>query len=153
MFADERTHRRVASEELGGGRRGPRHTDQLPTPDLVQRQQRLARDRGGVVRALGTVAAVLGTEPVLDVVQHVDHDAAAEVGAARLVGGVEQGQQLDVFTVEPLPSDSPLWSIPNVIITPHSSGDTDSSNRRAVELTMENFRRFTEGEGLLNQQD
>jgi len=43
--------------------------------------------------------------------------------------------------------------LPNVIITPHCSGDTDSSNRRAVELTMENFRRHTNREELLNRLD
>jgi D-2-hydroxyacid dehydrogenase (NADP+) len=76
----------------------------------------------------------------------VDEDALVSA----LVDGRIAGAGLDVFAVEPLPADSPLWSMPNVIITPHSSGDTDSSNRRAVELTMENFRRFTNGEALLN---
>lgn len=79
----------------------------------------------------------------------VDEDALVEA----LVDGHLAGAGLDVFQVEPLPADSPLWSMPNVIITPHCSGDTDSSNRRAVELIMENFRRFTKGEALLNRRD
>lgn len=79
----------------------------------------------------------------------VDEDALVSA----LVDGQLGGAGLDVFAVEPLPADSPLWSMPNVIITPHSSGDTDSSDRRAVELTMENFRRFTNGGDLLNQLD
>lgn len=78
----------------------------------------------------------------------VDEDALVSA----LVEGHIAGAGLDVFTVEPLPTDSPLWSMPNVIITPHSSGDTDSSNRRAVELAMENFRRFAHGSELLNQE-
>jgi phosphoglycerate dehydrogenase-like enzyme len=78
----------------------------------------------------------------------VDEDALVSA----LVDGHLAGAGLDVFAVEPLPADSPLWTVPNVIITPHSSGITDSSSRRAVELTMENFRRFTNGETLVNDQ-
>ena len=78
-------------------------------------------------------------------------DEAALIAA--LVDDRLGGAGLDVFATEPLPADSPLWTMPNVIITPHCSGDTDSSNRRAVELTMENFRRYTAGEPLLNQQE
>lgn len=68
-----------------------------------------------------------------------------------LVDGHLGGAGLDVFATEPLPADSPLWTLPNVIITPHCSGDTNSSDRRAVELTLENFRRHTHGEPLLNR--
>ena len=58
------------------------------------------------------------------------------------------GAGLDVFATEPLPADSPLWRFPNVIITPHSSGDTSRSHRRADDLFVENFRRYTSGEPL-----
>ena len=60
------------------------------------------------------------------------------------------GAGLDVFATEPLPTDSPLWTTPNVIVTPHSSGTTDRSRRRSVDLFVENFRRRTHGEALLN---
>lgn len=59
------------------------------------------------------------------------------------------GAGLDVFATEPLPSDSPLWRFPNVIITPHSSGSTDRTHRRSVDLFVDNFRRRTAGEALL----
>ena len=58
------------------------------------------------------------------------------------------GAGLDVFVTEPLPTDSPLWRFPNVIITPHSSGITDRTSRRSVDMFIENFRRFTAGEEL-----
>jgi D-2-hydroxyacid dehydrogenase (NADP+) len=60
------------------------------------------------------------------------------------------GAGLDVFTVEPLPVDSPLWTHPNVIITPHSSGSTESARRRSTDVFVENFRRFTNGQDLIN---
>jgi phosphoglycerate dehydrogenase-like enzyme len=67
-----------------------------------------------------------------------------------LIDGHLGGAGLDVFATEPLPPDSPLWLLPNVIITPHSSGTTDLSRRRAVELFVDNFRRRANGEALLN---
>ena len=60
------------------------------------------------------------------------------------------GAGLDVFATEPLPDDSPLWDLPGVIITPHSSGTTERSRRRSVEQFIGNFRRFTDGQPLAN---
>jgi phosphoglycerate dehydrogenase-like enzyme len=75
-------------------------------------------------------------------------DEAALVDA--LAGGRLGGAGLDVFATEPLPADSPLWTMPNVIVTPHSSGSTDRSNQRSVDLFVENLRRRVAGEQLLN---
>ena len=72
-----------------------------------------------------------------------------------LVDALQTGQvgwaSLDVTEVEPLPADSPLWHLPNVIITPHSAGDTASTRRRAMELFTVNVARFVHGEPLLNE--
>lgn len=57
---------------------------------------------------------------------------------------------LDVFAVEPLPPDSPLWSMPNVTITPHHAGATPLAARRAADVFAENLRRATAGRPLLN---
>ena len=57
---------------------------------------------------------------------------------------------LDVFAVEPLPADSDLWTMPNVIITPHASGETERTDRRTVELFLDNLRRRTTGRPLKN---
>lgn len=60
------------------------------------------------------------------------------------------GAALDVFPEEPLPEDSPLWEMPNVIITPHISGVTPNYDQRAVELFARNLERYIEGEPLYN---
>ena len=68
-----------------------------------------------------------------------------------LADGHLGGAGLDVFATEPLPADSALWELPNVIITPHNSGDTELTDARAVEIILDNFRRRTHGEPLRNQ--
>jgi phosphoglycerate dehydrogenase-like enzyme len=61
-----------------------------------------------------------------------------------------RGAGLDVFHREPLPEESPLWDMENVLLTPHIGGFSDGANRRAVELMAENIKRFRRGEKLLN---
>jgi phosphoglycerate dehydrogenase-like enzyme len=63
------------------------------------------------------------------------------------------GAGLDVFEEEPLPAESPLWQIENVIISPHVSGFTPEYDERASDLFAENLRRYLDGEPLLNLVD
>jgi len=63
------------------------------------------------------------------------------------------GAGLDVFATEPLPADSPLWDMPNVLITPHTSGSSPRSHDRLMELFCQNLRRYLAGEKLLNVAD
>ena len=63
------------------------------------------------------------------------------------------GAGLDVTDPEPLPKDSPLWSMPNVIITPHVSAAGDDSPQRTIVIAIENLRRYVAGEPLLNVVD
>ena len=60
------------------------------------------------------------------------------------------GVGLDVFEVEPLPDNSPLWDIENVIITPHSAGQSQHRPRPTIELFCDNLRRYLQGEPLRN---
>lgn len=57
---------------------------------------------------------------------------------------------LDVFTVEPLPTDSALWDLPNVTITPHSSGSTAKARERGEQMFDENLARYLDGQPLVN---
>lgn len=63
------------------------------------------------------------------------------------------GAALDVFEEEPLPKENELWGLENVIVTPHISGASRPYLRRCFEVLVENFRRFVEGEPLINQVD
>jgi phosphoglycerate dehydrogenase-like enzyme len=63
------------------------------------------------------------------------------------------GAALDVFVHEPLPPESPLWSAPNLLITPHSAGFTDRMWERHYALFSENLRRYRAHEPLLGCAD
>ena len=75
-------------------------------------------------------------------------DEAALVDA--LHSGHLGGAYLDVFETEPLPAESPLWTMPNVLITPHSSDNVHGWPRRFAELFAENLDRWRAGDTLLN---
>jgi phosphoglycerate dehydrogenase-like enzyme len=96
-------------------------------------------------------AAMRPTARFLNVGRGGTVDEAAMVDALaqeRLAGAA-----LDVFEVEPLPADSPLWSMPNVIVSPHICGDFDGWERAATEIFVANLRRFVRGESLRNLVD
>jgi phosphoglycerate dehydrogenase-like enzyme len=63
------------------------------------------------------------------------------------------GAALDVFDHEPLPADSPLWDLENLLITPHTAGMAGNLWNRHYDLFSENIRRFLEGEPLLGLVD
>ena len=76
-----------------------------------------------------------------------DYDALADL----LANGHLSGAVIDVFDEEPLPSDSPLWTAPNFVVTPHvSADDGDSYVPITLELFFDNLARYLDGETLLN---
>jgi phosphoglycerate dehydrogenase-like enzyme len=79
----------------------------------------------------------------------IDEDALAQA----LVDGAIGGAALDVWTTEPLQRDSPLWSLPNMIVSPHMSGSSPASRKRGLQLFVDNLRRFAAGEELANVVD
>jgi len=78
----------------------------------------------------------------------LDQDALAEA----MTAGRLWGAALDVTEPEPLPRDSPLWDVPNLIITPHVAGGMrlEITRRRCVEMAQDNLRRYLAGERLEN---
>lgn len=60
------------------------------------------------------------------------------------------GAVLDVFATEPLPADSPLWTLPNVLVTPHAAALSARENERIAELFADNLRRYLDGRPLRN---
>lgn len=61
------------------------------------------------------------------------------------------GAYLDVFESEPLPPDSPLWDLPNVLVTPHNALASAGNERRAAEVFLTNLGRWARGAPLLNE--
>lgn len=78
----------------------------------------------------------------------LDQDALARAMAA----GKLWGAALDVTEPEPLPAGSPLWDVPNLLLTPHVAGGLrlEITRRRCVEMAQENLRRYLAGEKLVN---
>jgi phosphoglycerate dehydrogenase-like enzyme len=72
---------------------------------------------------------------------------------AALRAGEIAGAALDVFEQEPLPADHPLWTLPNVLITPHTAGHGPYLDERRFEILLDNARRFLAGQPLRNVVD
>jgi phosphoglycerate dehydrogenase-like enzyme len=81
----------------------------------------------------------------------VDEDALIDI----LKAGKIAGAGLDVYSVEPLAAESPLWDLENVILTPHIGGMSDIYNDQVLPIFEENLRRFFQGErkNLINYID
>jgi phosphoglycerate dehydrogenase-like enzyme len=67
-----------------------------------------------------------------------------------LSSGRIKGAALDVFAVEPLPAESPIWALSNVIFSPHSASTVAAENSRIVDIFLENLGNFLEGRPLRN---
>ncbi len=83
----------------------------------------------------------VGRGELIDEAALIDALTSGHIGAA----------SLDVTEVEPLPGESPLWSLPNVIITPHSSGSTSSTWSRAAAFFADEFERFVRGDAFVRE--
>ena len=106
------------------------------TRHLIGAEQLAALNRGAIVVNVARSSIV---------------DQQAMIGA--LESGQLGGAVLDVFDREPLPQDDPLWSMPNVVITPHSAGFRATHWDDVTELFIDNLRRYQKGEPLLNVVD
>lgn len=112
----------------------------VATPATAETVNLLDRRRLSLIKP-GAGIANVGREPV------VDYSALADL----LHSGHLSGAILDVFTQEPLPASSPLWSVPNLIVTPHvSADDNESYAELTIDLFLRNLRRYLDGEPLLN---
>ena len=76
----------------------------------------------------------------------VDHNALIPALKEHKIAGAA----FDVYPGEPLPPDSPLWKLPNVLLTPHISGNTANYNERAMALFAENLLRYINDQPLYN---
>ncbi|AOW95051.1 hydroxyacid dehydrogenase [Rhodococcus sp. WMMA185] len=158
--ATARLLRAVGMEVNGSGRRA-RDTD----PDF-----RTVAATEDLPEQLAAADYVIAAAPLTDQTRHMFRDkefAAMKPGArfinvgrgelvctddlvAALESGTIAGAALDVFDTEPLPPDHPLWSMPNVSITPHNSGDFTGWRDEIVTVFTDNFERWTAGRPLEN---
>jgi len=100
----------------------------------------------------GTIEAMKPGAYFVNVGRGTVVDEGALVEALR--GGHLSGAALDVFEVEPLPQESPLWELDNVIVSPHATDMVPSLiNKRQTDLFCENLRRYLDEEPLVNVLD
>ena len=97
------------------------------------------------------IAAMKSTAVLINVSRGPIVDEAALVEALR--SNRIRGAALDVFEHEPLPSDHPLWSLDNALISPHTADHTADSHDRAMTFFLENLARFERGDALENVVD
>lgn len=79
----------------------------------------------------------------------VDEDAVVAALKSGHLGGVA----LDDFAIEPLPSSSPLWDAPNILLTPHNGPSTSGTLNRGIDIFIDNLERWQAGKGLRNVVD
>jgi glyoxylate/hydroxypyruvate reductase len=144
---------------------GFRRTEGPPPPhvDEVHGPQRLAELAG---RADAMVVSLPLTDQTAGMIDRAAIDAlppscifvnvgrGGVVDEPALVDALRErriaGAVLDVFATEPLPDSSPLWTLPNVLVTPHAVALSARENERIVELFVDNLRRYLDGRPLRN---
>jgi len=125
-------------------------------PDLVARADAIVVTLPGTAATTGLIDADLlrAAKPGVVVVNVgrgtvIDEPALADA----LRSGRVSSAYLDVFATEPLPDDSPLWGLPNVVVSPHTAALNDAEDRRIAELFADNLRRYLDGRPLRNVMD
>jgi phosphoglycerate dehydrogenase-like enzyme len=122
----------------------------LSTSDVVVVTAPLTTRTQGLIGA--EELALLGPGGFLVVVSRggiVDEDALVDA----LRGGRLAGAGLDAHAHEPLPPESPLWELPNVVITPHNGATTRATAQRGREIALDNVARWARGRPLRNVVD
>lgn len=136
------------------------YLDQLfPSSDLPQMLAQadyvvlacpLTEETRGLINEL-SLASMKPSAYLINIARGEVIDEPALIEALR--SGRIAGAALDVFTQEPLPADSPLWDLPNTILTSHVAGSMTDYMDRATAIFVDNLRRFLSGEPLINLVD
>lgn len=122
--------------------------DLLPRADWLVLACPLTEDTRGLIDA-GALAQLQTTAHVINVARGQIVDEPALIAA--LQGKRLAGAYLDVFASEPLPGDSQLWDLPNVLISPHDSAASTGNSARVSELFLRNLEHWLRGEPLENE--
>jgi phosphoglycerate dehydrogenase-like enzyme len=119
----------------------------LPTADWLLLACPLTPQTRGSIDA-AALARLPARAHLVNVARGEVVDEAALIDALRT--GRLAGAFLDVFAHEPLPAASPLWDMPNVLVTPHSAGLSSGNPARQARMFLDNLRRWCEGAPLHN---
>lgn len=122
---------------------------QLPRADIVALTCALTEETRGLMDAAAFAAMRPGTM-LVNVARGRVCDETALIAALR--SGHIGSAGLDVTAEEPLPADSPLWGMPNVLVTPHTGGETRAYEDNVLDLMEENLARLARGEARLANQ-
>ena len=112
----------------------------MTLPGTASTEKMLSADVLANVRP-GTIVVNVGRGTTIDEPALIDALRDGRVGFAAL----------DVFAVEPLPEDSPIWSLPNVLVSPHAAALHPNEDRLIAELFAENATRLLDGRELINR--
>jgi phosphoglycerate dehydrogenase-like enzyme len=119
----------------------------LPTTDWLVLACPLSARTRGLVDATALALLPAGAH-LVNIARGELVDEAALIAA--LQSGRLAGAFLDVFQHEPLPADSPLWSMPHVIATPHSAGFSDGNAARVAQVFLDNLSHWVARRPLIN---
>jgi phosphoglycerate dehydrogenase-like enzyme len=122
----------------------------LPEADAIVISAPLTDETRGLIDAAAIARCKPGTI-LVNVGRGGVVDEAAMIEALR--SGRLAGAALEVFAREPLPADSPLWDLPNVLVSPHTAGLSVREDERIVSLFVENLGRYLRGQPLRNRVD
>lgn len=122
----------------------------LPEADYVVLATPLTTETRGMIDA-AALGAMRPHAYLINIARGAVVDEAALIAA--LKEGWIAGAGLDTFHTEPLPTDSPLWSLPNVFITPHCTGMSPQVVERTIALFLDNLTRYRTGKPLRNVVD
>lgn len=120
----------------------------LPKSDWLIIACPLSQETRGMVNA-GLIAKLPQGAHLINVARGEVVDEPALIAA--LKSGHLGGAYLDVFEQEPLPANSPLWDMPNVFVSPHSSAAASGNDLRVYAIFIENLKRWARGEPLVNE--
>ncbi|MGZ9014219.1 MAG: NAD(P)-dependent oxidoreductase, partial [Burkholderiales bacterium] len=137
--ADESVDELVTPEEFG---------EVLPRADWLIIACPLTEETRGLIDAAMLARLKRGAR-IVNIARGEIVDEAAMIEALR--SGRLRGAYLDVFQNEPLRPDSPLWDMPNVIVTPHNSPAASGHDRRVYDLFAANLGRWSSGEPMVNE--
>jgi len=129
-------------------RRPPPSVRLAARADVIVNATPLTPETRGLVDAAAIAALPKGAR-VINVARGEIVDEPALIEALR--SGHLAGAYLDVFETEPLPPESPLWELPNVLVTPHNSSAAAGNDARVLEIFLDNLARWHRGAPLVNE--